>query len=83
MHLYSDVVSDVVLFSLCDQATQREICYRLRSVFCAPGSAVLDAGCRPDAIYLVRFGVVQGSPSSLLGRLPLSALPLRLPCSLE
>ena len=74
LHLYSDVVSDVVLFSLCDETTQKEICYRLRSVFRAAGSAVLVAGCHPDAIYLVRFGVVQGSPSSAFPSVSLAAL---------
>ena len=74
LHLYSDVVSDVVLFSLCDETTQKEICYRLRSVFRAAGSAVLVAGCHPDAIYLVRFGVVQGSRSSAFPSVSLAAL---------
>ena len=74
LHLYSDVVSDVVLFSLCDETTQKEICYRLRSVVRAAGSGVLVAGCHPDAIYLVRYGIVQGSPFSAFPSVSLAGL---------
>lgn len=59
LHLYSDIVSNVVLFSLCDSHTQKEICYRLHSTYRAAGSELITAGKPGEAVYLVRFGVVE------------------------
>ena len=59
LHLYSDIVSNVVLFSLCDSHTQKEICYRLHSTYRAAGSELVTAGKPGEAVYLVRFGVVE------------------------
>ena len=44
IHLHRDIVSNVILFSVCDEKTQREICYRLHSCYRAAGSQVLTAG---------------------------------------
>ena len=59
LHLYSDIVSHVVLFSLCDSHTQKEICYRLESMYRAAGSEIVTAGKPGEALFLVRFGVVE------------------------
>ena len=40
-HTHMHTHTDVVLFSLCDEATQKEICYRLRPCYRAAGSKVL------------------------------------------
>jgi hypothetical protein len=59
LHLYCDIVSNVILFSLCDEHTRKEICYRLHSCYCAAGSELFGQGTNADALYLVRFGVVE------------------------
>jgi hypothetical protein len=59
LHLYRDIVSNVVLFALCDERTQSEICYRLHSCYRAAGSNLFTAGSHAEALYLVRFGVVE------------------------
>jgi CRP-like cAMP-binding protein len=59
LHLYCDIVSNVILFARCDEHTRKEICYRLHSCYCAAGSQLFGQGTNADALYLVRFGVVE------------------------
>ena len=58
IELYRDIVSQVPMFNICLPATQREICYRLRITWKPAGLAITTEGTDPDALYIVRFGVV-------------------------
>ena len=59
LHLYSDFVSNVELFSLCDNQTQKEICYHLQPCYRAVGSEIISPDDPQSALFLVRFGVVE------------------------
>jgi CRP-like cAMP-binding protein len=58
-HLFRDVVEMVPLFKLTANETQREICFKLRSVYRMPGRVITVAGQKPDNMYMIRFGQVE------------------------
>ena len=59
LQVYQDVVARVPLFRFCNNAVQRAICLRLRHLFCVPGKEITREGEEPDALYIVRFGLVK------------------------
>ena len=63
LHLFRDLESLVPLFTLIDEDTRKEICYKLRSIYRMPGRVVTYAGTVPDSLFIVRFGKVSSSNS--------------------
>ena len=49
----------VLWWQLCDEPTRKEICMRLKSIYCVPGRIITVAGTVPDAMYMIRFGRVR------------------------
>jgi len=58
LHLYRDVVAAVPLFNLANAETQKEICFRLRSVYRMPERVITVRDTKPDKMYIIRFGLV-------------------------
>lgn len=83
-HLFRDVVEMVPLFKLTTHETQREICFKLRSVYRMPGRVITVAGTEPDNMYMIRFGSVEiksigptvrtATPGSIFGELAIMGL---------
>ena len=61
VELYRDIVSEVPLFAMCDSETQSEICNRLVPVYESVGLPITQEGEEADALYVVRFGIVEVS----------------------
>ena len=59
LHLFKDVVSDVHLFKMCDEPTQQDICFHLKSIYRMTGFQLTKAGEEPLCIFMVRFGKVE------------------------
>ena len=83
-HLFRDVVEMVPLFKLATAETQREICFKLRSVYRMPGRVITVAGTVPDYMYMIRFGQIEirsigpsvrtATPGSIFGELAIMGL---------
>ena len=56
--LFCDIVARCMLFQTMNDDMVTEICVRLRSVYKIEGIQVTREGDLPDALYIVRFGVV-------------------------
>jgi CRP-like cAMP-binding protein len=59
LHLYKDVVTNVHLFVMCDEATKQDICFHLKSIYRMKGFQLTEAGEEPRSIFMVRFGLVE------------------------
>jgi len=58
VELFCDVVNSCVLFQTLSTTTCNEVCMRLRTVYKSEDIQVTKEGDRPDALYIVRFGIV-------------------------
>jgi CRP-like cAMP-binding protein len=58
VHLYKDLVQRVPVFELMNADTQKEIAFRLKTIYRMPGRIITEEHTEPDAFYIVRFGTV-------------------------
>ena len=59
LELYADMMQLAPLFMACDDKTQREICYRMRSFTCYEGNTITVEGEVATHLYVVRLGSVR------------------------
>jgi CRP-like cAMP-binding protein len=59
LELYADMMQLAPLFMACDDKTQREICYRMRSYSCYEGNTIAVEGEAATHLYVLRLGSVR------------------------